>query len=861
MLTAAVVGCGPRGREHARALRAIDGIELVGAVDVDPARGAAAGAEVGVPTFPTVAELLAHAEPNIVVLATPASVRLPLVESALAGRSIRALVLEKPMAPRLAEAHRILSLCEAAGVHLVVGHQLRFCPEFVALHEAVGRGELGRLHSLAGWCYGNLLDQGPHILDMASWLAGDRKVLWVMSQRCTDPEVLRRFTAGSAPRWDDRAHPAPPWMVHHVAFEDGLRATVETGPLHQRSEVFVDEWLQKRMRVVGSEGWAEAQAAGYFRMLRDGAARREVAGTLAEYQRATRLFHEELRDVLVRGGRHRCDGRDALRSLELVVAGAQSAVDGSVAAWPLDPDRDPIAELRDHPGVAGRSGPRPEPAARARALEYSVIVPLPDHRGHAVECVRSWLRDQGYPREGYEVIVVSNGSEPAEDPVRELLGPRDRLLVIPTDNELEMYHRAAEAARGRWLVFTEPHATAEPDCLAELADYLGRTACEGACLRSVAGDNRTTFAHLEERMFQEGFAEWSRPGDWRKVILRGFVVRRDVYQAVGGFEYRYERFAEWALAATLHARGVVLGYASGAAVKHSDSPGFRELFPPVANFTTGECAYRADHPAEYCERYFGSPPEWLGRRRLRRDVARTTVRLAWQALWREGWGHGTLGVRFMMAMLREVLASLPVALLGVGAAVLRARLELLAARLRLAWLTVGEEAKYRAYLRLWEAMVRLVRLEYLAGHEVPEADGAGASVRFAGGELPDDRLVGFYGPETWQGRSFRWMGAAGTMGLDVPAADYEVGLDTGGLLGRIAARPVAVFWNGHRVPRAARRCEDGRLSFPVAKEWFVSGPRQALTLACVPLDRPVPPERRRLGLPVFELTFTRRSEP
>ena len=79
MLTAAVVGCGPRGREHARALRAIDGIDLVAVADVDPARGAAAGAELGVPAFATVAELLARAEPALVVLATPASVRLPLV--------------------------------------------------------------------------------------------------------------------------------------------------------------------------------------------------------------------------------------------------------------------------------------------------------------------------------------------------------------------------------------------------------------------------------------------------------------------------------------------------------------------------------------------------------------------------------------------------------------------------------------------------------------------------------------------------------------------------------------------------------------------------------------------------------------
>jgi hypothetical protein len=198
---------------------------------------------------------------------------------------------------------------------------------------------------------------------------------------------------------------------------------------------------------------------------------------------------------------------------------------------------------------------------------------------------------------------------------------------------------------------------------------------------------------------------------------------------------------------------------------------------------------------------------------------------------------------------------------GPRAHVLRARLGLRAARLRLSWLSVGEEAKYRAYRYLWQAMVSLVRLEYLAGHEGPDAaDGAGG-VHFDAGELPDDRLVGFHVRETWQGRSFRWMSAAGTMRLDVPAADYDVCLDTGGVLGRIAERPVAIFWNGHRVPRATRQCHDGRLSFPVPTEWFVPGRRQTLTLTCAPVSRPAPPERRRLGLPIFGVTFTRGGAP
>jgi predicted dehydrogenase len=866
VLTAAVVGCGPRGREHAQALRAVDEIALVGVVDADPARRAAVGGDLGVPTFATLASLLVHGPPHIVVLAIPASGRLPLVELAVQCRGVRALVLEKPMAHRLAEARRIVGLCEDAGVRLVVGHQLRFCPEFVALRDAVDRGELGRLSSLAGWCYGNLLDQGPHLLDLVCWLAGDRKALWVMSQQCSDPDTLRRFTAGSVPRWDSAAHPAPPWMVHQVAFEDGLRATIETGPLHQRSGVFVDDWLQKRMMAVGSEGLAEAQAAGYFRILRDGSARRELPGTLAEYQAATRRFHEELRDVVLRGGTHRNDARGALRSLELVVACAQSAADGSIATWPLDPERDPIAELSERRGgqplPAGRPGSAaPDVAPRAESgLEFSLLITLPDHYGHAVECVRSWTRDQTYPRDRYEVIIIGNGSEPeVESAVRALLGPHDRFLLIPTDNDLEMCHRGTEVARGRWLLFTEPHCTGEPECLAELADYLGRTTCAGACLRSVTG-NRQTMARLEDRMFQEGFADFSRPGDWRKVILRGFVLRSDVYREVGGFEYQFERFSEWALAATLHARGFAVGYAPGAGVKHFNTTSFAQLFPGVASFTRGECAYRAARPAEYCERYFGSPPEWLDRSKLRRDVGREVVSAVWRSSWRDGWGHGALGVRFILAMAREMVAALPSALFGARAHVLGARLGLLVARLRLGWLSVGEEATYRAYRRLWDAMVRFTRLEYLAGHEGRTPTDEIQAVQFNVAELPDDRLTGFHARETWQGRSFRWMGAAGMMRLDVPSGSYGVCLDTGGVVGPVSKRPVGIFWNGHKVSRAGLRCDDGHLSFSVPAEWVVSGRQQTLTLTCAPVSLRNSQESRRLGLPIFGVTLVPRDD-
>jgi predicted dehydrogenase len=859
MLTAAVVGCGPRGREHARALHAVAGVTLVGVADVSPVRRADAAAELGVPGFPALPDLLARTRPAIVVLATPVAGRLALVEALARDGGVRALALEKPMARDLAEAGRILELGEAAGMRVVVGHQLRFCQEFVALKEAIDAGEIGRPTALSGWCYGNLLDQGPHLLDMARWLAGSRPALWVMSQQCADRAALERLATGSAPRWEDAAHPAPPWMVHHVAFEGGLRATIETGPLYQRSAHFVDDWLQKRVRVIGADGVAEAQAAGYFRLRRHGAGGRELAGTLAGYQGATRAFHEALRDAVLHGGAHRNDGRDALRSFELLVACAQSAADASIATWPLDAGRDPLAELAAPRGSAG-NGPVRRPQARAGAPgpgaagepEFSVVLPLPDHRGHALDCLRSWTVSQDYPGERYEIVVVGNGTEPeVEAGVRALLRPGDRLLRLETPNELAMYHHGAQAARGHWLLFTEPHCTAEPQCLAELARYLASTPCEGACLRSLPGHD-ARMARLERRLFEEGFATWSRPGDWRKVIMRGFVLRRDVYEEVGGFEHRFDRFAEWALAATLHSRGIVLGYAAGAAVRHFDTTSFAEVFPSVVSFTHGECAYRAEQPGERCDRYFGAPPEWLDRRRHRRDVAREAARSAGRSLGRDWWRAGRPGLRFAAAMARALLGQLPAAAFGPRPRVLRARLALRLARLRLAVVRRRSEAEYRAYRTYWDAMVTFARVDHLARHDRGGRAAGAPGLDIDVATLADDRLAGFHGRETFRGRGFRWTDAVATLWLDAPPGRYEVALDTGGLLA--PDRLVGVFWNGHAVPAAALGRRDGRVVFRVPVEWGAPGD-QVLTLTCAPLAPSSPSERRRLGVPLFAVTL------
>jgi GT2 family glycosyltransferase len=217
--------------------------------------------------------------------------------------------------------------------------------------------------------------------------------------------------------------------------------------------------------------------------------------------------------------------------------------------------------------------------------------------------------------------VVGSGAERAvEDEIGPLLTGRYRLLRLEARRELVLHDHGARAAAGRWLLFTEGHTVAERGCLSSLLRHLEANEGDlaGACIRSTPDGSSEPIAKCEQRWYAEGFEEWSREGDWRKVTIRGFAIRRDVYLDAGGFEYRFGCFAETALAATLANRGDRLGYAPEAAIKHYDATSLSQLTGYVREYREGEVAYRATHRNEYCDRWFGPMPPRMGRReRLR----------------------------------------------------------------------------------------------------------------------------------------------------------------------------------------------------------------------------------------------------
>lgn len=117
-----VIGTGALGYHHARLLRKIEGAELAGIYDINPARAAQVAQELETVAHPTLEALLDRVEAATVVVPTPAHVEVGL---AVLGRGLPALI-EKPLADTLAGAEQLVQVARDRGVVLQVGHVERF---------------------------------------------------------------------------------------------------------------------------------------------------------------------------------------------------------------------------------------------------------------------------------------------------------------------------------------------------------------------------------------------------------------------------------------------------------------------------------------------------------------------------------------------------------------------------------------------------------------------------------------------------------------------------------------------------------------------------------------------------------------
>lgn len=181
-----LVGCGGIANgAHLPAYRTC-GYRVVACCDIRPDAAASTAQKFGIPRWTTdLDEFLSDPDVQIVDLAVHATQRRPLVERiAAAGKHI---LSQKPFAMNLADAQRMVEVCEAAGVTLMVNQQARWAPQHRAVKVLLDRGIIGHLYSVlhvfrgcqdvAGSWYAalenfNIIDHGIHYIDLTRCFTG-----------------------------------------------------------------------------------------------------------------------------------------------------------------------------------------------------------------------------------------------------------------------------------------------------------------------------------------------------------------------------------------------------------------------------------------------------------------------------------------------------------------------------------------------------------------------------------------------------------------------------------------------------------------------------------------------------------------
>jgi predicted dehydrogenase len=143
----AVAGAGYIGQAHMGVAQASPNCTLSAIVDPAPAAREPA-LKAGVPLFASLDELFAKDRPDGVILATPNQLH---VEHAL--RCIDAglpMLLEKPIAPTVAEAEQLVRAADTKNAKILIGHHRAHSPIMAKARQVVEQGVLGRLVAVMG---------------------------------------------------------------------------------------------------------------------------------------------------------------------------------------------------------------------------------------------------------------------------------------------------------------------------------------------------------------------------------------------------------------------------------------------------------------------------------------------------------------------------------------------------------------------------------------------------------------------------------------------------------------------------------------------------------------------------------------
>jgi 1,5-anhydro-D-fructose reductase (1,5-anhydro-D-mannitol-forming) len=319
---------------YGRILTGTDGIELL-ITDPDQTAGPATGedrrhqawqraVDAGAVPLPGYDELFAAGLDGVIVCSENAGHRDLVIRAAEAGIPV---LCEKPLATTLADGRAMVAACERRGVPLMMAYPVRFSPAVAELRRAVVAGTLGELQACVGrnngriplggrsWFTdqdlaggGALMDHVVHVADVLLMLLDSPAVqVYAQANRIFHGGTVQVETGG----------------ILAVTFGSGVAATIDFS--WSRPDSY-PVWGGVTLELAGDDGTLTADVFGPtltgFSDDTGGPVWLSLAADL------DRLMLEEFLAAIGEGRPPVPDGRAGLATLEIVLAGYESARTG-----------------------------------------------------------------------------------------------------------------------------------------------------------------------------------------------------------------------------------------------------------------------------------------------------------------------------------------------------------------------------------------------------------------------------------------------------------------------------------------------------------------------------------------------------
>lgn len=336
----ALVGCGRIASNHFKAIQAhAERCEIVDVCDIDPKALDAAVARTGARGHRDLTAMLAATNADCVILTTPSGLHpAQAIEVAQAGRHV---MTEKPMATRWQDGLAMVRACDEAGVRLFVVKQNRRNRTLQLLKRAVTEGRFGRIYMVGvnvfwsrpqsyydsadwrgTWEFdgGAFMNQASHYIDLLDWIVGPvESVMAYTGTLARNIEV--EDTGVAALKWRNGAMGSV--NVTMLTYPKNLEGSITV--LGERGSVRIGgvavNQIQHWEFDAPHEMDAQTDEATYQ--------------TTSVYGFGHPLYYDNVIETLRGQAEPHTDGREGLKSLELLIAMYLSARDGKRINLPL----------------------------------------------------------------------------------------------------------------------------------------------------------------------------------------------------------------------------------------------------------------------------------------------------------------------------------------------------------------------------------------------------------------------------------------------------------------------------------------------------------------------------------------------